>query len=180
MYFSIFCLLCSNLKKLLLRRRQREKNERDSLNREMKDRNGSTDRLPRKSSQDKEKYKKDKKKKDDRDKRDSSKIDANRDRREEGKDKKESEKEKREDSREKKNGTKSKKENAKDKRNDTSEMDAENKDKKEKNKDRSKEKELMKCNSWADIRKCGLDFSDIIYFKKRDMERSLRNRYNKF
>lgn len=152
------------------------------MNREVKDRNGSADRLPRRSSQDKEKHKKNKIKKDDRSKRDSSKTDASRDRKEEGKDKKESEKEKREDTREKKSSTKNKKENTKDKRNDVSEVETENKDKKDKNKDnKSREKEFMKCNSWAEIRKCGLDLNNVINSKKRDnTERPLRNRYSPF
>ncbi|XP_014470485.1 PREDICTED: trichohyalin-like isoform X2 [Dinoponera quadriceps] len=161
------------------RHRQRDKTERDSLNREVKDRNGSMDRLSRRLSQDREKHKKkDKKKKDDKDRRDNSKTDMSRDKREEGKDRKESEKDKREDKKERKNRTKSKKESSKDKRNDISETEVENKDKKEKDKDnRDKEKEFVRCNSWAEIRKCGLYVNDIVHNKRRDnTERPLRNR----
>ncbi|XP_019889605.2 trichohyalin isoform X2 [Ooceraea biroi] len=158
------------------RHRHRDKTDRDSANQEMKDRSGSVERSARKS-QEKEKHKKDKKRKDDRDRRDSSRMDSSRDKRDEGKDRKENEKERREETREKRDGAKSKKENTKDKRHDALEGEAESKDKKDKDKDRWREKELMKCNSWAELRKSGLTLDDIVQLKKRDnSERAAKNR----
>lgn len=58
------------------------------------------------------------------------------------------------------------------------EVEAEGKDKKENTKDKWKEKELSKCNSWADLRKSGLILEDISHIKRHDnSERSSRNRY---
>lgn len=129
--------------------------------------------------QDNEKHKKDRKKRDDRDKRE--RIDVNRDRREEGKERKESEKEKREETRDRRSGAKIKKENTGDKRNNMLGMEAENKERREKDKDRGKEKELMKCSSWAELRKLGLSIDDIIHLRRRDnTQRPLKNRYNAF
>ncbi|KAM0729813.1 Uncharacterized protein ACS0PU_003690 [Formica fusca] len=159
------------------RHRHRDKTDRSSSNREVKDRNESTEHSVQKSSQDREIRKKDKKRKDDKDRRDDSKMDTSRDKREEEKDRKENEKEKREETREKRDGTKSKKENIKDKRNDILEMEAEDKDKKEKDKDRWKEKELLKCNSWVELQKSGLTLDDISHLRRRDnTERFVRNR----
>lgn len=157
------------------RHRHRNKTGRNSLNREVKNRNGSTERSTQKSSQDREKRKKEKKRKDD--KQDDSKTDTSRDKKEDEKDRKESEKEKREETKERKEGTKNKKENIKDKRNDVLEVEAESKDKKEKDKDRWKEKELLKCNSWMELQKSGLTLNDISQLRRRNnTERSFRNR----
>lgn len=106
-------------------------------------------------------------------------MDVNRDKKEEGKDKKENEKEKREETRERKE-VKRKKGHVKDRCNDMLEMEPE-KDKKEKDKDKLKEKELLKCNSWAELRKSDLTLHDVIRLKRRDnSERTLKNRYSIF
>ncbi|XP_067208133.1 trichohyalin-like isoform X2 [Linepithema humile] len=158
------------------RQRHADKTGRDSINQEVKDRNASTEQFPQKSSQDREKHKKYNKKKDDINRRDNSKTDVNRDKKEEGKDKKENEKEKREETRERKEESKRKKENVKDRRNDMLEMEPD-KDKKDKDKDRLKEKELLKYNSWPELRKSGLTFDEVIRLKRRDnSERTLKNR----
>lgn len=66
----------------------------------------------------------------------------------------------------------------KDKRSGTVEVEVEGKDKKDKDKDREKEKELLKYNSWAELRKSGLTLSDIAQLRKRDnSERIIKNRY---
>jgi hypothetical protein len=105
-------------------------------------------------------------------------MESSRDKRDEGKDRKENEKERKEETKEKRDNAKNKKENIKDKRNDTLEIEAESKDKKDKDKDRLREKELIKCNSWAELRKSGLTLEDIIQFRKHDnSERVIKNRY---
>lgn len=99
--------------------------------------------------------------------------------RKEGKDRKENEKEKREETREKREDTKNKKESTKDKRSDTLEMEAETKNRKRKNKDRGREKEVIKCNSWSELRKSSLSLDDIIHLRRRsNCDRVVKNRYN--
>ncbi|KAL6255012.1 hypothetical protein P5V15_013347 [Pogonomyrmex californicus] len=141
------------------------------LHQDVKDRNGNIEPSTQKSPQDRERHKKDKKKKDDKDKRDNNKSNAHRDKKEEGKGKKEKE----EETREKNEGIKNKKENIKERGNDMLEMKLESKDKQDKNK--WKEKLLLKCTSWAEIRKSGLTLDDIIHLKRRDnSERSVKVR----
>lgn len=60
-------------------------------------------------------------------------------------------------------------------------MEAESKNKKDKDKDRWREKELIKCNSWTELRKSGLTFDDIAQLRKRDnSERVVKNRYTSY
>lgn len=52
------------------------------------------------------------------------------------------------------------------------------KDKKEKDKDRVKEKELLKCNSWPELRKSGLTLDDVVRLRRRDNSERTKNRYS--
>ncbi|XP_018395795.1 PREDICTED: trichohyalin-like isoform X2 [Cyphomyrmex costatus] len=146
------------------RPRHHDKINKDSSNQDVKNRSGSIERFTQKLSQNRGKHKKDKKKKNDKEKQSNSKTDTNRDKKEE-KDKKEV-KEKEEETKEKTETTKNKKENIKERRTDMSEMEVENKDKKDK--DKWKEKVLLKSNSWAEVRKSGLSFDDVIHLRRRN------------
>ncbi|XP_070525021.1 trichohyalin isoform X2 [Cardiocondyla obscurior] len=154
------------------RHRHRDRIDKDkNLSQDVKDRNESIERFTQKSSQDRDKNrKKDKKKKDDKDKRDNSKITPIRYKKEEGKDKKENEKEKEKqvETKEKTGTAKNKKENIKEKQTDMLEVEVDGKDKKEKDKDKWKDKVALKSSSWAEVRKSGLTFDDIIHIRRRD------------
>ncbi|KAG7207404.1 hypothetical protein KM043_009056 [Ampulex compressa] len=159
------------------RRRHYDRDDkRDSLSKESKEHSSSKDRLKCRLSQERDQRKRDKEKKDDRDKREDSRAEGSREKRDDGRDKRDAERDKREDTKEKKD-SKDKRESLRERRSYSCEKGVECKDRKDKERSRGKEKELIKCTSWAELRKSALTIDEVIDIKRRDYsERPLKNR----
>ncbi|KAK2586720.1 hypothetical protein KPH14_011755 [Odynerus spinipes] len=162
----------SNKSVIERKRKQHNKEEKEeSISREAKERLESKERY--KSPQNREQHRKDKEKKDDKCKRDESKIELNRDKKDDGRDKRESQKDKREEVREKKEGSKDRKE----KQNDFREGCADVKDKKDKNRFKDKEKEMIKYGSWAELKNSDVTLDEFIQLRRQEnSERPVKSR----
>ncbi|XP_046828029.1 repetitive organellar protein-like isoform X3 [Vespa crabro] len=167
----------SNKSMMERKRKQHNKEGKEgSVNKQTKERHESKEKYYYKASlQNREQQRKDKEKKDDKCKRDETKVELNRDKKDDGKDKKEGHKDKKEEIREKKEESKDKKE----KQNDLRESIADVKSKKDKNKlkDKEKEREIKKYGSWAEMKKSGVTLDEVIQLRKPEIsERSIKSR----